>query len=127
MDADTLYPNKNTKLSELAPKIVSYGTLKSKKRNSPEELRALVVEYDESSVGLEIDSSELISINSDRNVKFHSLIVIISFFIALQQITALRLLPHLMPNPKRKLSKSEIANSFCPYFKVTHFLCRPII
>lgn len=43
-----------------------------------------------------------------------------SFFFspAIQQFIAIRLLPHVMPNPKKKLSKSELDRLFCPYFQV---------
>lgn len=115
LDADNLYPNKETKLLEIAPKIVSYGSLESRKKKSPVELKNLVVEYEESVVGLDEESPEFHS--KSKGFIFHSRLIF-TVFVALHQITALRLLPYLMPNPKRKLSKSEVAIFFCPYFKV---------
>lgn len=58
MDADTLYPNKKSKLIEIAPKIVTYGLIASKKKKAPPELKTLIVEYDESTVGLDEESTE---------------------------------------------------------------------
>lgn len=39
-------------------------------------------------------------------------------FLVVQQLTALRLLPHLMPLGKKKLNRTTVAQLFCPYFKV---------
>lgn len=66
LDADTLYPNKKTKLAAIAPKIVSYGSLTSKKKKSPVELKTLIVEYDELVVSLDQESPEF---HSKNNVK----------------------------------------------------------
>ncbi len=58
LDADTLYPNKKSKLPELATKIVEFGSLNARKKKAPVELKTFMIEYDESAVGLDEESSE---------------------------------------------------------------------
>lgn len=58
LDADTLYPNKESKLPELAPKIVQFGSLNARKKKAPVELKNFIVEFEESAVGLDEESSE---------------------------------------------------------------------
>lgn len=70
MDADTLYPNKKTKLPEIAPKIIEFGSLNARKKKAPLELKNLIVEYDESAVGLDEESSEFRG-NKARNLLFN--------------------------------------------------------
>lgn len=58
LDADTLYPNKKTKLPDIASKIVQFGSLNARKKKASPELKHLFVEFDESIVGIDEETSE---------------------------------------------------------------------
>lgn len=127
LDGETLLTNKNSMLLEIAPKIIAYAY---PKKRTTLDVKSLIATYEELIVGLENTSIEYQSKtvhNHKRIVK--TLIEILSFTrsnhmnssffsSAIQQLIAIRLLPHVMPNPKKKLSKSEVERLFCPYLEV---------
>lgn len=114
--------DKKTSLSEIAPRIITFAYPKKK---AILDVKSLITAFEELTVGLEITSIEYQS----KAFKDHWNPVIFKYFYQfcsyrtvfssdIQQLIAIRLLPHVMQNPKKKLSKSEVERLFCPYFKV---------
>ncbi|KAJ6639408.1 hypothetical protein Bhyg_12152 [Pseudolycoriella hygida] len=85
-----LLGTKSSKLAEVAPKLISY--CQRKKRNTV-DVKSILVGLNQASPDDPDDLNKL------------------------RQITALRLLPHLMPLGKEKLNRTTVAQLFCPYFK----------
>lgn len=113
LDADKILGQRRSNLPETAQKVLVYAN--RQKRPSP-ELKAFLQELQKYSEHLQgedlIGVCDLIYIINLTKINAND------YFTAFQQLTALKLLPYVMQNPSRKLSKSEAASYFFPYFKV---------
>lgn len=100
--------------------IVSYGTLKSKKKKSPAELRALVIEYDESVVGLEPESTEF---HGRRNVRI-CLSLSSNFFCSCSVPTnhSLKTFTVFASEPEKKIKQIRSSEFFLSLFQGIYFL-----
>ncbi|KAJ6643048.1 hypothetical protein Bhyg_08004 [Pseudolycoriella hygida] len=92
LDGNKLLGNNTSKLAEIAPKIILYA---SRKKRICSEAKSILLEYKELSTNYD---------NTD----------------ALQQLTAIKILPYLTPIGKGKLNKTTLAQLFCPYFKTEY-------
>lgn len=113
LDADKILGQRRSNLPETAQKVLLYAN--RQKRPSP-ELKKFLQDFQKYSEHLQ--GEDLIGMCNLRCIINLTTNYSNDPSTAFQQLTVLKLLPYVMPNPSRKISKPESASYFLPYFKV---------